>query len=131
MIFVSKGYFKSKNCRREIYAAVKGEKPVIIVYEGQKEVIKDMKSECKRYCIDNDDFGENQIARYIFANDPILWLGTETSCMYIESVKVVTLHMLYHFYHYKRNPSLLDQGLEVKSELGPVKNSKPISGFEL
>ena len=42
VIFYSKGYFKSKNCRREVYAAMKFDKPIILLYEGHHSVIEDM-----------------------------------------------------------------------------------------
>ena len=42
LIFYSKGYFKSKNCRHEVYAAMKFDKPIILLYEGHHSVIEDM-----------------------------------------------------------------------------------------
>ena len=46
----TKNYFKSENCRREVYAAMKLDKPILLVYEGDRSVIEDMKAECIRYC---------------------------------------------------------------------------------
>ena len=46
----SKNYLKSKNCRREVYAAMKLDKPIILLYEGDRSVIEVMKEECARHC---------------------------------------------------------------------------------
>jgi len=45
LIFYSKGYFRSVNCRREFYHAVALEKPIVVVYDGDDTVIKEMKEE--------------------------------------------------------------------------------------
>ena len=126
VIFYTEGYFESLNCRREIYAAVRGKKPVIIVYEDEEIAKEDMESECKRYCIEDNNYNGETIARYICSNSPILWLGKQSRCLYIESVKLVTLQMLCHFHYYKMNPFMLEKGLTVNSKLGPRKNSNPI-----
>ena len=37
LIFLSSGYFASRNCRREVYAALANNKPIEAVIEADKE----------------------------------------------------------------------------------------------
>jgi hypothetical protein len=54
ILYYSGGYFRSKNCRREIYAAVQLDKPIILLYEGDESVIKEMENECLSNCDSNN-----------------------------------------------------------------------------
>jgi len=121
LLFYSKGYFRSKNCRREIYAAVQLKKPIYILYEGDGFSIEDMKFECRKFCIS----GQN-IAGEIFSNEPIQWLGGGGSSFAIEAVKLVSNRILSHLPHYIRVPGQLAQGLTVAGELGPVEFASPV-----
>jgi hypothetical protein len=48
IVFVSKGYFASYNCRREIYTAMRLGKPVIVIYEGDRSMLESIMHECRR-----------------------------------------------------------------------------------
>jgi hypothetical protein len=50
ILYYSRGYFRSKNCRREIYAAIKLDKPIILLYEGDELVLQEMEEECLSNC---------------------------------------------------------------------------------
>ena len=55
VIFYSKGYFKSKNCRRELYCAINKNKPIIVLYEGGDSTIEEMRKECALFCKGGED----------------------------------------------------------------------------
>lgn len=38
ILFYSNGYFAFNNCRREVYTAIRLNKPIIVVYEGNETV---------------------------------------------------------------------------------------------
>ena len=56
VIFLSKGFFASKNCRRELYTALSAGKPIIIVHEIDEAkggaTLREMKEECIAHCTD-------------------------------------------------------------------------------
>ena len=117
VIFYSGGYFRSRNCRREINAAVSLNKPTYIVYEGDDKSIADMKNECRNNCT-------TEIFDHIFEHEPILWLSTKYFS--IESVKKVSLCILKELPYYQKNKSQLTSGVTVKDELGPVEFYCPL-----
>jgi len=121
LLFYSKGYFRSKNCRREIYAAVELNKPIYIIYEGDGFSLEDMQFECRKFCID----GQNMAGR-VFARTPIQWLGGGGAHYAIEAVKLVSFCILQHLPHYVRVPGVLAQGLKVAGQLGPVELLSPV-----
>merc|ERR1740136_223235 len=52
IIFYSEGYFQSKNCRRELYAAVSQNKPLLVLHESSDNTVETIKEECEEYCTD-------------------------------------------------------------------------------
>jgi len=112
LIFYTKGYFMSTNCRREVYAAVHQKKPIYVLYDSETSDIDQMKEECIGYCKD----GSNIIGK-VLANEPIPWLGSGGTHFAIESVKLVCLAILRHLPHYKRIPGQLIQGLKIVGEM--------------
>jgi hypothetical protein len=58
ILYYSRGYFWSKNCQHEIYAAVKLNKPIILLYEGDEVVLQEMENECLSNC-DSDNGEKN------------------------------------------------------------------------
>jgi len=122
VLFYSKDYFKSKNCVREVKAAVQKEKPITIIFETDEnlessEVIDDMKNECREYLPEELD--------YIFAEEPILWLNSSLHFT-LESVKMIVERLLPKLPHYEKHPLLLHEGLKIKNELSPIKVLSPL-----
>jgi len=114
-IFYTAKYFRSKNCRREVYAAVSLGKPIYVIYSGDESLIDEMRDECRKYCKDGED-----IIKSILAKDPIHWLGGSNAHFAIESVKVLSQCILSHLPFYQRVPGQLEKGLSIYGELGPV-----------
>ena len=87
-LYYSKSYFRSRNCRREIYTAIRLNKPIIVVYEGGETTLRELREECMENCIraiDKDSPGSLAVLKKVFDNDdgelgfatssnpPILW----------------------------------------------------------
>jgi len=122
VLFYSKDYFKSKNCVREVKAAVQKEKPITVIFESDEnlessKVMTDMKNECIQYL--PEEFN------HIFAEEPILWLNTSLHFT-IESVKMIAGRLLQILPHYEKHPLLLHGGLTINKELGPVDGVSPL-----
>merc|ERR1740124_1432558 len=124
LIFYSKGYFRSKNCRREVYAAVEFNKPIYTIYEGDEFDLEEVKAECRRFCTDGAI-----VADRVFATTPIQWLGGGGAHFAIEAVKLVSFSILTNLPFYMKLPGQLQPGLKVAGELGPVELSVPVDIF--
>lgn len=124
LIFYSKGYFRSKNCRREIYAAVKFQKPIYIIYEGDDFVLDEARDECRKFCTEGFD-----VVGRVFAMTPILWLGGGGAHYAIEAVKMVSFSILRNLPFYSKRPGELAPGLKVQGELGLVAMTVPVDVF--
>jgi len=124
-IFYSSNYFRSKNCRREIYAAVSQGKPIHIIYTGDDSVLDEMKNDCCKYC-KTEGWDSDVIIQSIFNEEPTLWLGDGSTHFALESIKLISLCILSHLPFYKRVPGQLNQGISVVGELGPVGLSSPV-----
>ena len=88
LLYYSKSYFRSRNCRREIYTAIRLNKPIIVVYEGGENTLRELREECMENCIGAIDIaspGSLAVLKKLFGNDdgelgfttsknpPILW----------------------------------------------------------
>ena len=49
VIFYTKGYFQSKNCRRDVYAVVEKNKPTLVLYDGKDGIVDSIHMECAKY----------------------------------------------------------------------------------
>merc|ERR1719491_1479316 len=121
IIFYTKGYFRSKNCRREVYAAVTADKPIYLIYESDICDVEEMREECYKYC----NKGEN-ILEKLFANTPIPWLGNGGSSFAIESIKLVSIAILSNLPFYKRIPGQLEKGVKIAGECSQLKLPSPV-----
>ena len=51
VLFYSEGYFRSTNCRRELFAAIDFQKPIILIFQGDEQhVIYEIINECEKHC---------------------------------------------------------------------------------
>jgi hypothetical protein len=140
ILYYSKGYFRSKNCRREIYTAIKLDKPVILLYEGDESILEEMEEECTSHCeINNgeqDCPGAGLILEKLLGDTnmlhtgprmhgPIQWLN-EGSFSAAAKNRIYS-RILSNLPCYKRHPNLLqEQGIKVPGELGEVVLDSPI-----
>ncbi len=86
VIYYSRNYFWSKNCQRELYTAIQLEKPIIVIYKGDRTDLERMVQSCISNCNGDGSSGSTVILHRIFGNDsefdidnangPTLWLDT-------------------------------------------------------
>eukprot|EP00592_Proboscia_alata_P023596 CAMPEP_0194424146 /NCGR_PEP_ID=MMETSP0176-20130528/23412_1 /TAXON_ID=216777 /ORGANISM="Proboscia alata, Strain PI-D3" /LENGTH=2584 /DNA_ID=CAMNT_0039233745 /DNA_START=230 /DNA_END=7984 /DNA_ORIENTATION=+ len=146
VLYYSRGYFRSKNCRREIYAAMYLDKPIIVLYEGDDSTVEDMKNECMDHCggnnVEKDCPGSACILKRLLEGDtnmkslqhndpccthgPIQWLNE--GCFSAAAKNRIYSQILGNLPHYKRYPNLLlEQGIRVPGELSQVSLDAPIN----
>jgi len=126
VLFYSKGFFNSVNCRREVMKAMEADKPMTIIFEPDDEsidIIVQMKEEFTNFW--PQDLSPNAIEKYIFGKDPIMWISNGKQFS-LESIKLVAGRLLKDLPFYKKNSGLLDAGLKIKGEATPVEIWKPL-----
>eukprot|EP00593_Proboscia_inermis_P011761 CAMPEP_0171324768 /NCGR_PEP_ID=MMETSP0816-20121228/116392_1 /TAXON_ID=420281 /ORGANISM="Proboscia inermis, Strain CCAP1064/1" /LENGTH=322 /DNA_ID=CAMNT_0011823787 /DNA_START=139 /DNA_END=1104 /DNA_ORIENTATION=+ len=128
ILFLSKGYFKSQNCKRELRAAFEKNKPLIVVYESDRgATLSEFEDEFSEH-FENED--KAIMHKYVFNNQgrpAAMWLN-ETNFQ-IETIKMVVHRILLHLPYYRRNKEILDGGLEVTDEIGPQGISEQLIVF--
>jgi hypothetical protein len=136
LIFLSKGYFRSVNCRRELYAAFASNRPIVVLHEVDEAkggaTIEAFKEECRVSCIEErpDGYpaysGPEEALRRVFGHaDPVMWVrATEFQ---IVSLKAIASRILPHLQYYTKHPAELAAGLKLAGELGPIVLSEPIT----
>ena len=123
IIFYSEGYFESRNCRRELYAAVEQNKPIIVLYDGTDGVVENINEECDRYCSDNQD--PAKVLNRVCAAEHILWLTGKYFSH--ESMKLLTKEILKFLPYYQRRKTALNKGLKLAGQLGTVALSSQLN----
>ena len=130
VLYYSEGYFKSTNCRREIYAAIKFSKPIILIFSGDGSVLEVMKEECAQHC--DSDKVDTILSRLLGDDEdstpstgPIQWLD-EGSFSAAALGRIYNRIFLYLPY-YMKNKQELAQGIMVPGTIGPVSLYNPIS----
>ena len=103
LVFLSAGYFKSFNCRRELYAALASNRPFIPIYEADVAKggasIEALKAECRENCVEAaprptpPTAGQARCSRACLRRrTPIVWV--RVNAFQLESLKAVALRML-------------------------------------
>jgi len=123
-LFYTDGYFASVNCRREIYAAVAANKPIMTVYVNDSTAIDDMKRECHACC--TEDPGSDVILEHVLADTPILWLGNSAKLFSLASIELIALNMLRHLPFYRKNSEQLVEGVRIERERDNVHILSPL-----
>jgi len=116
MVYYREGYFSCSRCRREIYAAVAQNKPIIVLHDGEDDAVITMKEDCVDYCNDGPDI--NRVLKHLYAIDPILWLNRKHFEQ--ESVKLVAMHIFTSLPFYQTHITDLEKGLKLGGALGPI-----------
>jgi hypothetical protein len=157
VVFYRKNYFRSRICRREIYAAMKFKKPMILIYEGDQSVIEQMKQECIRNCDSDSDAGDlelfqsasTSILQTLIGEDEYDQSSNTSTCVSSDDTtssinsgpiqwlnegafSAAALNRIYHrvlsnLPFYVSHPSKLEGGIEVPGELGNVSFQSPIN----
>jgi len=138
-IYYSSGYFRSEICRRELYTAIRLEKPIVIIYYGDHGKLNDViAEECIRYCRDNDSPGPPLILEKMFGDthsdfttsvlnqDPIQWL--DRGGFSAASLNIIYRRLLSNLPYYKNNPTeLSSKGITVPGKLEFMPMHTPIN----
>jgi len=130
LVFYSKGYFRSQNCRKEFYKAVALGKSIIVLYDGSEGgALEEMKEECVTYCDNSESRSESTSISHlldILSNAPICWLKEGTFSA--ESLKLVYLQLFCNlpFYQDINHRHLLDKGLSLPSDAANVSLSSSV-----
>jgi len=78
ILMYTDGYFKSRNCQREISEAARLGKPVIIVYDDWEG---DINNSIEKTCLEHFKGSEpsaEYVLRHILTDEPVLWLGASS-----------------------------------------------------
>jgi hypothetical protein len=126
ILYYSKGYFRSTNCRRELFAAMDEQKPTLVIYEGNEYVLQTMKEECMSSI--KQELGvpsSQEVLEYLFRyNDPVCWM-LEGAFSAI-SMQRVSKSILEHLPYYEKNSKHLEKGIKVPGQLGSVYLDSPV-----
>ena len=141
-VFLSRGYFSSVNCRKELYAALDARLPLILVHEADEgkggAPISELKRECVEHCgdrlgggggrvCDADGSGE-RVCDAVFRSTPIAWVRVRS--FQLVSLRLIAEAMLRHTPFYSEKASSrareLRYGTYVPGDLAPMKFRAPI-----
>jgi hypothetical protein len=133
IIFASKGYFKSTNCRKELYAALKQQKQIVVVHDPEKgeASLDELRRECREWCVDvappeheNYRGPDKAVAAVFECNEPVMWSRAHEFQQI--SLKIIVTRLLRHMPHYSSHAAELGAGVFVTKEIGPHAFSRPV-----
>ena len=125
VLFYSRNYFRSKNCRREFFAAIEQKKPIIVLYDGDDLTLEEMREECISNCsllLEQRSFEISLVLDQLFCtangNGPIRRLneGSFSAAFFNKFFHCI----LSHLPHYTAFPEELEAGITVPRELGTL-----------
>jgi hypothetical protein len=123
MVFLSRGYFKSKNCRRELYHAINAKKPTVLIHEGDNDKgggpLAMLAAECRESCVDHTELSSEQITQEVFGRSAALIPWVRLGDFQVVSLRLVAFELLKHT-SYKQRENSLSKGLFIP---GSVKNA--------
>jgi len=136
LVFLSAGYFRSFNCRRELYAALGSNRPFIPIFEADAAKggasLAVLQAECRENCVEAapdayPSYGgpDEMIRRIFWETEPIVWV--RVNAFQLESLKAVALRMLLHSPYYVSDPAELADGVMVPGETGPFAFGGPVT----
>ena len=128
LVFLSAGYFKSYNCRRELYAALASSRPFVPIHEADTAKggasIEALKAECSSSCVEVAPKGhpsysgpDELLSRIFEETEPIVWVRVYD--FQLESLKEISLRMLRNMPIYALQQTSLAQGVTVPGEIEP------------
>jgi hypothetical protein len=132
IIFASKGYFKSTNCRRELYSALHLKKPIIVIVDPEKSVsVEELRQECQEWCVDVEPpehptfSGPSEAVAAVFdREEPVVW--SRVSEFQLASLKAVVIRMLRHLPYYTANGAELEAGAYAMNQIRPQSFQRPV-----
>jgi hypothetical protein len=132
VIFASKGYFKSKNCRTELYAALNLKKPIVVILDPEKDgCLEKLRQECLEYCVDAAPAeyptfsGPSEAVAAVFGGEePVMW--SRIHKFQQASLAIIVTRILRHLPYYSAHGAELDAGLMVTNQIKPQSFRRPI-----
>ena len=127
IIFLSAGYFKSWNCRRELHAALASKRPFIVVHEADSakggasiQALRDasaVRAASRSPHLPTPPTAPDEVLARVFDEaDPIVWVRVHD--FQVESLKEIALRMLRHTPYYLHTNELTP-GVAVPGEIRP------------
>jgi hypothetical protein len=133
VIFANKNYFKSKNCRTELYAALHHKKPIVVILDQKKNgsSLEDLRRECHDYCVDvappeypTFSGPSEAIAAMFEHEEPVLW--SRMHDFQQASLKIIVTRILQHLPYYTARKAELEAGIMVTNQIGPHSFRRPV-----
>jgi len=127
VLFYSKGFFKSVNCRREVIKAIEADKPITVMFEPDDisvDMCREMKDEFDEFW--PADLNLDAASNYIFDHKPIMWISNGKQYS-LESIKLVAGRLLKGLPYYQHNPDLLDAGVSINGETKSAMMLEPLN----
>jgi hypothetical protein len=133
VIFASKGYFKSKFCRTELYAALHHKKPIVVILDPEKDgsSLEELRQECCEYCVDvapaeHPTFsGPSEAVAAVFGGEePVMW--SRIHDFQQASLAIIVTRILRHLPYYSAHGAELDAGLMVTNQIKPQSFRRPV-----
>jgi hypothetical protein len=131
--FASKGYFKSKNCRTELYAALHHKKPIVVILDPEKDgsSLEELRQECREYCVDvappeypTFSGPSEAVAAVLGGEEPVMW--SRIHDFQQASLAIIVTRILRQLPYYSSHGAELDAGLMVKNQIKPQSFRRPI-----
>jgi hypothetical protein len=132
VIFASKGYFKSKNCRRELYAALHQKKPIVLIIDPEKSSsLEKLRQEWREWCVavgppEYPAFsGPSEAVAAVFdREEPVVWSRIHE--FQLASLKTAVLRILRRLPYYTAHDAELEGGVFATSQIRPQSFRRPV-----
>jgi hypothetical protein len=134
VIFASDGYFRSKNCRTELYAALHQKKPIVVIFDPEKSggSLEELRQECREWCVDVAPkeypaySGPSEAIAAVFdSEEPVMWSRIHN--LQQASLTIIVARILRHLpYYTAQHATELDAGVMVTDQIGPHSFRRPI-----
>jgi hypothetical protein len=135
VIFLSATYFRSANCRHEMYTALALNRPIVTVRETDEDKggasVDALQRECQQFCVEAAPaaypayLGPEEALRRVFGREPIMW--SRVNDFQTVSLKMIAVQIIQYLPYYVKNPGELRRGLCLRGELGPVSLTRPVT----
>jgi hypothetical protein len=122
MIFLSRGYFASHNCRRELYAAIAAGRPIVALREADVDkggaTVAELQHELRH--TDQAHAGMQQyrpveeVLARVFSQEPLLWVRVRA--FQLVTLRLLAEAVLCRLPYYVAHPGELRAGIRVSGE---------------
>jgi hypothetical protein len=125
VVFLSRGYFASHNCRRELYAALASGRPIVTLREADLDkggaTVAELQQELRQTDGTHADMlhycPAEEVLASVFAHEPLLWVRLRT--FQTVTMRLLAESVLRHLPYYVQHPGELRAGIKVPGEVTP------------